>query len=89
MTFDQPINWFSTPERLSQINATCEANGFPVYDAHIWPVVGGGMKVADFGHVAWKRRVDPRGELNAAKSAACSHVKHLQADEIEALARAE
>jgi FAD/FMN-containing dehydrogenase len=84
VTFDLPIIWYSTPERLAEINATYEANGFPVYDAHTWRVEGGGMKNADYRHLAWKKRMDPKGLLNSAKSAVWQHVKHLSPEEIEA-----
>ncbi|MEX0283932.1 MAG: FAD-binding oxidoreductase [Paracoccaceae bacterium] len=86
VTFDLPIIWFSTAERLAEINATYEANGFPVYDAHTWQVEGGGLKNADYRHLAWKKRMDSKGLLNSAKSAAWDKVRHLSPDEIEALA---
>lgn len=85
VTFDLPIIWFSTPERLAEINATYEANGFPVYDAHTWRVEGGGLKNADYRHLAWKKRMDPKGLLNSAKSAVWNDVKHLSAEAIDAL----
>ncbi len=88
VTFDLPIIWYSTPERLAEINATYESNGFPVYDAHTWRVEGGGLKNADYSHLAMKKRLDPKGLLNSAKSAAWDKVKHLPADEIEALGSA-
>jgi FAD/FMN-containing dehydrogenase len=85
VTFDLPIIWFSTPARLGGINATYEANGFPVYDAHTWHVEGGGLKNADYRHLAWKKRMDPKGLLNAAKSAVWGSVKHLSPEEIQAM----
>ncbi|WP_415921902.1 FAD-binding oxidoreductase [Tateyamaria sp. SN6-1] len=84
VTFDLPIIWFSTADRLAEINATYEANGFPVYDAHTWNVEGGGLK-ADYTHLAWKKRMDPKGLLNSAKSRFWSDVAHLSPDEIETL----
>ncbi|MCR9126868.1 MAG: FAD-binding oxidoreductase [Rhodobacteraceae bacterium] len=84
VTFDLPIIWYSTPERLAEINATYEANGFPVYDAHTWRVEGGGLKNADYTHLAWKKRMDPKGLLNAAKSAVWPEVRHLSPEAIEA-----
>jgi FAD/FMN-containing dehydrogenase len=84
VTFDLPIIWFTTRERLDEINATYERHGFPVYDAHTWRVEGGGLKNADYRHLAWKKRMDPKGLLNSAKSAAWQEVRDLSADEIEA-----
>ena len=86
VTFDLPIIWYSTPERLAEINATYEANGFPVYDAHTWLVEGGGMKTADYRHLSLKKKMDPKGLLNAAKSAAWPHVRDLTPEEIAAKA---
>ena len=87
VTFDLPIIWFSTQERLDEINATYEADGFPVYDAHTWRVEGGGLK-PDYTHLAIKKRMDPRGLLNAAKSKFWEDVKDKTPDEIEALGAA-
>ena len=84
VTFDLPIIWYSTPERLTDINATYDANGFTVYDAHTWRVEGGGLKNADYRHLAWKKRMDPKGLLNSAKSAVWDSVKDLTPEEIEA-----
>ncbi|NNE54105.1 MAG: FAD-binding oxidoreductase [Sulfitobacter sp.] len=85
-SFDLPIIWFSNEARLQQINGIYEAHGFPVYDAHTWQVEGGGLKNADYRHLAWKRRMDPKGLLNSAKSAAWGKIKDLSPEEIEAMA---
>lgn len=87
VSFDLPIIWYSDRARLDEINATYEANGFPVYDAHTWHVEGGGMKNADYRHLAWKKRMDPKGLLNSAKSRVWESVKHLSPDEILAKAQ--
>ena len=84
VTFDLPIIWFKDADRLAEINATYEANGFPVYDAHTWNVEGGGLK-PDYTHLAWRKRMDPKGLLNAPKSRFWSEVKDLSPDAIAAL----
>ncbi|MFC6582344.1 hypothetical protein [Sulfitobacter aestuariivivens] len=86
VTFDLPIIWFTSEDRLAEINATYAANGFPVYDAHTWQVEGGGLKNADYRHLAWKKRMDPKGLLNSAKSMAWDSVKDLSPEDIEAKA---
>jgi len=83
VTFDLPIIWYTTPERLAEINATYEANGFPVYDAHTWKIEGAGLKNTDYRHLAWKKRMDPKGLMNSAKSAVWDRVSDLSPDEIE------
>ncbi|MDO6523522.1 FAD-binding oxidoreductase [Shimia thalassica] len=85
VTFDLPIVWYTTTERLREIEATYTENGFPVYDAHICMVEGGGLKNADYRHLAWKKRMDPKGLLNAPKSREWPNVKHLSPEDIEAL----
>ncbi|MEL7098019.1 MAG: FAD-binding oxidoreductase [Pseudomonadota bacterium] len=84
VTFDLPIIWFKTPERLEEINATYEANGFPVYDAHTYFVEGGGLK-PDYTHLAWKKRLDPKGLLNSPKSRFWCDIRDNSPEEIEAM----
>lgn len=83
---DLPIIWYSGRERLDAINKTYEAHGCTVYDAHTNEVERGGLHNADYTHLAWKKRLDPKGLLNSAKSTAWHQVKHLSADEITAMA---
>ena len=81
---DLPIIWFTDAERLARINATYEADGFTVYDAHVNVIEGNHMQ-PDYRHLAWKKRLDPKGLLNPGKSLEWERVKHLSADQIEAL----
>ncbi|MEQ9693002.1 FAD-binding oxidoreductase [Shimia sp. SDUM112013] len=85
VSFDLPIVWYSTEERLREIESIYEENGFPVFDAHICMVEGGGLKNADYRHLAWKKRMDPKGLLNSPKSREWPNVQHLSPEEIEAL----
>lgn len=84
---DLPIIWFKSPERLAEINATYEADGFTVYDAHVNAIEGNHMQ-PDYRHLAWKKRMDPKGLLNPGKSRAWENVRHLSAEDIEALGEA-
>ncbi len=86
VAIDIPIIWYSDEERLKEINRTYEKHGFAIYDAHTNKVEGGGLHNANYGHLAWKKRLDPKGLLNSSKSAAWQDVKHLSAEEIQAKA---
>lgn len=81
---DLPIIWYKSAERLAEINATYAADGFIVYDAHVNAIEGNGLQ-PDYRHLAWKKRLDPKGLLNPGKSRAWDKVRHLTAEEIEAL----
>lgn len=84
VSIDLPIIWYSSPERLAELNALYERHGFAVYDAHSNLVERGGLHSADYSHLAWKKRMDPKGLLNSAKSVAWPIVKDLTPEEIEA-----
>ncbi|MDJ0630733.1 MAG: FAD-binding oxidoreductase [Rhodobacter sp.] len=83
---DLPIIWYSGRERLTAINRTYTDHGFAVYDAHANQVERGGLHNADYTHLAWKKRLDPKGLLNSAKSTAWQSVMDLSPEEIEAMA---
>ncbi|MEM9331655.1 MAG: FAD-binding oxidoreductase [Pseudomonadota bacterium] len=83
---DLPIIWFRGKEHLEEINSIYSSMGFTVYDAHINQIEGGGLHNADYVHLAWKKRLDPKGLLNSAKSSVWQRVKHLNPEEIEAKA---
>ena len=86
VVIDLPIIWYSGEERLEEINRTYKEHGFAVYDAHSNLVERGGLHNADYRHLAWKKRLDPKGLLNSAKSAAWDLVKNMSPEEIEAKA---
>ncbi|MDW4500043.1 FAD-binding oxidoreductase [Sulfitobacter sp. D35] len=87
VAFDLPIIWFRDEARLREIDATYAAAGFSVADAHTYHVEGGGLKNADYRHLAWKKRMDPKGLLNPGKSQAWDEVRDLSPEAIEAKAK--
>lgn len=83
VAIDLPIIWYSGRERLQEIIDTYAAHGFAVYDAHNNQVERGGLHNANYSHLAWKKRLDPRGLLNSSKSVAWESVKHLSLEKLK------
>ena len=85
VAIDLPVIRYSTDERLYEIIRTYEDWGFPVSDPHTCIIEDGGMKRADYRHLATKKRFDPLGLLNSGKSREWARVKSMTPEEIEAL----
>ena len=83
IAIDLPILWARTAEEIGEIDAIYRSHGFTVYDAHTSKVERGGLHDADYRHLAWKKRLDPKGLLNSAKSVAWAEVRDLSPEEIE------
>ena len=82
---DLPVIFYTTDERLYEIIRIYEEHGCPVSDPHTFIIEDGGMKNADYRHLAWKKRLDPRGLLNPGKSKEWPRVKDMDPEAIEAL----
>jgi hypothetical protein len=85
VAFDLPLVKYTTDERLYQIMALYEAHGCPASDPHSCIIEEGGMKKADYRHLAWKKRMDPLGLLNTPKTREWARVRDMTPEAILAL----
>jgi hypothetical protein len=88
VAFDLPLVKYTTDERLYEIMGLYEAHGCPASDPHSCIIEEGGMKKADYRHLAWKKRMDPLGLLNSPKTREWGRVRDLSPEAIEALHKA-
>ena len=85
VAFDLPLVKYTTDERLYRIMDIYEAHGCPASDPHSCIIEEGGMKKADYRHLAWKKRLDPLGLLNTPKTREWARVRDMTPDAILAL----
>lgn len=86
VSFDLPLVHYTTDARLYDIMAIYEAQGCPVSDPHKSVLEDGGMKKANMAQLALKKRMDPHGLLNSAKTRSWPRVKDMTPEAIAALA---
>lgn len=85
VSFDLPLVQYTTDERLYEIMEIYEAHGCPVSDPHKSVLEDGGMKKANMAQLALKKRMDPYGLLNSAKTRSWPKVQDMTPEAIAAL----
>ncbi len=66
--FAIPLLKFTTKERLYEVADRYEELGCTVFDAHVYTIAEGGMKVVDEVQMAFKAEADPLGLMNPGKT---------------------
>ena len=66
--FNLPLLKFTSKERLYEIAGRFEELGCTVFDAHVYTIAEGGMKVVDEVQVAFKAEADPHNLMNPGKT---------------------
>ena len=66
--FNLPLLKYTTKERLYEISGRFEELGCTVFDAHVYTIAEGGMKVVDEVQMAFKAEADPHGLMNPGKT---------------------
>lgn len=85
VSFDLPLVQYITDARLYEIMGIYEAHGCPVSDPHKSVLEDGGMKKANMAQLALKKRMDPYGLLNSAKTRSWAKVCDMTPEAIAAL----
>jgi len=65
--FSLPLFKFTTTQRLYKIAGRFEELGCGIFDAHVYTIAEGGMKVVDQVQVDFKALADPHGLMNPGK----------------------
>lgn len=66
--FALPLIKFTSKQRLYEISQRFEELGCGIFDAHVYTIAEGGMKVVDPVQMAFKQNADPHGLMNPGKT---------------------
>ncbi len=77
--FALPLVKYTGKERLYEISNRFEELGAGIFDAHVYTIAEGGMKVIDPVQMAFKEEADPHGLMNPGKTSAEEAEKVLAA----------